>query len=50
MKDLDSVMIFKTGILEFYRSQAFRLLLKLVSVFSRLYRFFGLFSFWQGPY
>lgn len=32
MKDLNSVMIFKTRILEFYRSQAFKLLLKLVAV------------------
>ena len=46
MKDLNSVMIFKTRILEFYRSQAFKLLFKLVAVF----RLFRLFSFLQGPY
>ena len=46
MKDLNSVMIFKTRILEFYRSQAFYLLLKLVAVF----RFLGSFLFSQGPY
>ena len=44
MKDLNSVMIFKTRILKFYRSQAFQLLLKLVAVFT-VFRFFRFFSF-----
>ena len=39
MTEFNSVMIFKTRILEFYRSQAFYLLLKLVTVF-RLFSFF----------
>ena len=50
MKDLNSVMVFKPRILEFYRSKAFlELFLKLEAVYM-LFRFFRLFSFLQGPY
>lgn len=46
MKDLNSIMIFKTCILEFYRSQASKLLLNLVAVF----RLFKVLLPLQGPY
>ena len=53
LRDINSVMIFKIRILEFCRSQAFYIFLKLVAVFRLLISFIYLFIYLfilQGPY